>query len=76
MIKTMGDVGSDVCFAIKTAISDSLHAGLTEGFGDVLISVISASVRNSVEHCIGSKEMGDIVAQAISDGIENSNFSK
>lgn len=76
MLKVLGEANLNVADAVGEAVSEALQEGLVKGLGDAIVTVIAESVRCAVENCIGSKEMGDIVARAISDGIESSNFSK
>ena len=69
LIAKIEDADFDVASAMEYAVRDSLSAGLTCGLGDSIVSVIERQVGRAIESCIGSKEMGDIVAGAIRDGI-------
>lgn len=71
LIAKIEDADFDVAIATETAVMRSLRDGLTCGLGDAIVSVIERQVGRAVESCIGSKEMGDIVANAIREGIES-----
>ena len=60
----------DVAIATENAVRWSLRDGLDCGLGDAIVHVIDCQVGRALESCIGSKEMGDIVANAIREGIE------
>lgn len=58
--------------ATKDAVETCLLEDMRRGLGEEIVSSIGEAVRYSVELCVGSPEMGRIVANAISDGIQAS----
>ena len=69
IIAAIDDGEMDMATATASTLGRALTEGLPNGLGDAIVEAIARQVNRSIEYCIGSKEMGDIVRSAISDGI-------
>lgn len=69
-IKTSQDKGDfDVSAAVSYAIGRALRDGLDCGLGEAIVSAVEIQLFRSIESCVGSKEMADIVSAAVCDGV-------
>ena len=57
--------------AIYDAIRDSLEVGYELSFGERLVCAFERATARKLEECIGSYEFGQIVKNAIIEGIES-----
>jgi hypothetical protein len=60
----------DIAAATKSELGECLMEGMRCGIGEAIVSAIGDAVRYSVESCVGSYEMGRIVSNAISEGVQ------
>ena len=70
IITKIEEADFDVAFAAEKAVLSSFSEGLTCPLGDAVVSAIEDQVGRAMRGCLGSYEMGQIVFNAIREGIE------
>lgn len=73
LLKKIEDADFNIAFDVGFEVGVALNPERTGGLGGAIVSAIDKQVGRSIESCLGSKEMGDVVAKAIREGMEGMN---